>query len=179
MDLTGLFLGSKLLFLVFWKQYFFVVIQSLSALELCRHAAHQAARSLKVKVAQLCPTLCNPMDHTVYGILQARTLEWVAIPFSRGSSPGDLPHPGIELGSPSLQADSLPAEPPGRPQRLPFGKSTKPSYQYPIIFWHLPPPHQNKRKISYLWITGSESQTVKNKLFFFFKRGYSWRSRLN
>ena len=33
---------------------------------------------MKVKVAQLCPTLCNPMDHTVCGILQARILEWVA-----------------------------------------------------------------------------------------------------
>ena len=40
-------------------------------------------------VAQLCPTLCDPLDcsppgSTVHGILQVRTLEWVAIPFSRG-----------------------------------------------------------------------------------------------
>ena len=41
---------------------------------------------VKVKVAQSCPTLCNPMDYTVHGILQARILEWVAVPFSRGSS---------------------------------------------------------------------------------------------
>ena len=41
---------------------------------------------VKVKVAQLCLTLCDPMDYTVHGILQARILEWVAIPFSRGSS---------------------------------------------------------------------------------------------
>jgi len=40
----------------------------------------------KVKVAQLCLTLCYPMDYTVHGILQARILEWVAFPFSRGSS---------------------------------------------------------------------------------------------
>ena len=40
----------------------------------------------KVKVAQLCPTLCHPMDYTVHGIPQARILEWVAIPFSRESS---------------------------------------------------------------------------------------------
>ena len=39
-----------------------------------------------VKVAQLCPTLYDPMGYTVYGILQARILEWVAIPFSKGSS---------------------------------------------------------------------------------------------
>ena len=42
--------------------------------------------SLKVKVAQSCLTLCIPMDYTVHGILQARLLEWVAFPFSRGSS---------------------------------------------------------------------------------------------
>ena len=41
---------------------------------------------LKVKVAQSCLTLCHPMDYTVHGILQARILEWVAFPFSRGSS---------------------------------------------------------------------------------------------
>ena len=39
-----------------------------------------------LKVAQSCPTLCNPMDYTVHGILQARILEWVAIPFSSESS---------------------------------------------------------------------------------------------
>ena len=39
-----------------------------------------------VKVAQPCPTLCDPMDYTVHGVLQARILEWVAFPFSRGSS---------------------------------------------------------------------------------------------
>ena len=42
---------------------------------------------VKVKVTQLCPTLCDPMDYMVHGILQARILEWVAFPFSRGSSP--------------------------------------------------------------------------------------------
>ena len=60
---------------------------------------------LKVKVAQLCPILCDPMDHTIHGTLQARILEWVAFSFSR-----DLPNPGIRLRSPSLQVDSLPTE---------------------------------------------------------------------
>ena len=41
---------------------------------------------MKVKVAQSCLTLCNSMDHTVHGILQARVLERVVVPFSRGSS---------------------------------------------------------------------------------------------
>ena len=41
---------------------------------------------MKVKVAQSCPTLCEPMDYIVHGILQARILEWVTFPLSRGSS---------------------------------------------------------------------------------------------
>ena len=61
------------------------------------------------KLLQSCPTLCHPVacslpDWSVHGILQERILEWVAIPFSRGSSrPRDA--------CPALQADSLPSEP--------------------------------------------------------------------
>ena len=40
----------------------------------------------KVKVAQSSSTLCDPMDCTVHGLLQARILEWVAVPFSGASS---------------------------------------------------------------------------------------------
>ena len=65
---------------------------------------------LKVKVARSSLTLCDLMDHTIHGILQARILEWIAFPFSR-----DLPNSRIEPRSPTLQADSLPAEPPGKP----------------------------------------------------------------
>ena len=42
--------------------------------------------SVKVQVARLCLTLCDPMDYRVHGLLQARILEWVDFPFSRGSS---------------------------------------------------------------------------------------------
>ena len=60
---------------------------------------------VKWKLAQLCPTLFHPVD-SVHGILQARVLEWVAFPFSRGSSqPRDLTQGVI-----ALQANSLPAE---------------------------------------------------------------------
>ena len=51
---------------------------------------------------------CSPPRSSVRGILQARTLELVAILFS-----SDLPDPGIEPKSLALQADSLPSEPPG------------------------------------------------------------------
>ena len=124
---------------------------------------HFLLQCMKVKsesdVAQLCPTLHDPMDcslpgTSVHGIFQARVLEWVAIAFSLQPlkvkvkslscvrlfaipwtvayqappsmgfsrqecwsglpfpSPGDLPNPGIEPGSPALQADALPSEPP-------------------------------------------------------------------
>ena len=66
---------------------------------------------MKVKVTQLCPTLCDPLDYTVHGIFQARILEWIAFP-----SPEDLPKPGIKPRSPTLQMDSLPAEPQRRPK---------------------------------------------------------------
>ena len=64
-----------------------------------------------VSVAQACPALCDPMDcsplgSSVHGILQARTLEWVAISFSRGPS---------RPRSHALQSDSLPSEPPQEP----------------------------------------------------------------
>ena len=69
----------------------------------------------EVLVTQSSLTLFDPMDcslpgSSVDGIFQARMLEWVAFP-----SPGDLPHPGIKPRSPTLQADALPSEPPGKP----------------------------------------------------------------
>ena len=68
-----------------------------------------------VLVAQLCLTLCDPTNcsppgFSVHGILQARILKWVAIPFSE-----DLPNSEIDPGSHALQAYSLWPEPPGKP----------------------------------------------------------------
>ena len=59
---------------------------------------------------QLCATQWT-IAHQVplsMGILQARILEWIAMP----SLPGDLPNPGIKPRPPALKADSLPSEPP-------------------------------------------------------------------
>ena len=70
----------------------------------------------KMLVAQSCPTLCDPTScslpgFSVHWILQARILEWVAIPFSRGSSqPWDQ-----KPRSPALQAGSLSFELQGSP----------------------------------------------------------------
>ena len=73
--------------------------------------------------AQLCLSLCDPVHcsppgSSVHGILQAGILEWVAIP-----SPGDLRNPGINPGSPALQADSLLSEPPEKPRVGPFSNA--------------------------------------------------------
>ena len=64
----------------------------------------------EVKVAQSRLTLCDPVDYTVHGILQARILEWVAFPFSMGSS-----QPRDQTGVSSMQVDSLPTELSGKP----------------------------------------------------------------
>ena len=53
--------------------------------------------TVKGKVARSCPTLCDPLDYTVHGLLQARILEWFAMPFC-----SDFPDLGIEPGSPGL-----------------------------------------------------------------------------
>ena len=53
---------------------------------LCGQFKTSRERGEKVKVIQLCPTLCDPLVYTVHGILQSGILEWVAFPFSRGSS---------------------------------------------------------------------------------------------
>ena len=71
---------------------------------------------MKVKVAHLCPTLCDPMDYSVHGILQARILAWVAIPFSRESS-----QPRDRTQVSHLQADSIPAEPQGKSKNTGVG----------------------------------------------------------
>ena len=51
------------------------------------HAHRHNSGEVKVKAAQSRPSLWDPMESTVHGILQARKLEWVAFSFVRGSSP--------------------------------------------------------------------------------------------
>ena len=65
------------------------------------------------EVAQSCPTLCNPwtVAHQASPSMGfSRQEYWSGLPFP---SPGDLPDPEIELGSPALEADALTSEPPG------------------------------------------------------------------
>ena len=99
----------------------------------------------EVKVAQSCPTLCDPMNYTVHGILQARILEWVTF-----LSPGDLPNPGIEPRSPALQVDSLPAEHKGSSRFNPWvGKISWRRKQQPTPVFLPGKSHGRRRLVGY------------------------------
>ena len=91
---------------IFLRFFLFVVCTSNSFLVLPRCVLLH----VKVKVTQLCLTLCDPMNYIVQGILQARILKWVAFPCSRGSS-----QPRDRTQVSCVAADSLPAEPQGKP----------------------------------------------------------------
>ena len=83
---------------------------------------------MKVKVAQSCLTLCDFMDYTVHGIPQATILEWVALPVSRKgiflkipwrSKGSSQPRDRTQIST--MQVDSLPAEPEGKPKNTGVG----------------------------------------------------------
>ena len=66
-------------------------------------------------VAELCLTLCDSTDcsrpgSSAHGISQARVLKWLPFP-----CPRDLPHPGVEPGSPAMAGGFFTTEPPGKP----------------------------------------------------------------
>ena len=84
---------------------------------------HMVAATASAKSLQSCPTLRNPIDgsppgSSVSGTLQARTLEWVAISFSRGS-----PNPGIKPVSPALAGGFFTVELPTKPPLAARAKS--------------------------------------------------------
>ena len=94
-DLQIFFLSSlmKMLKVLFWRVALLAIRVGSNCLDLKSWIEmfqgwtfHFLKWKVKVKVGQSCPTLCNPTDYPVHGILQARILEWVAYPFSRGSS---------------------------------------------------------------------------------------------
>ena len=129
---------------------------------------------VKVLVAQSCPTVCDPMDpwipgSSVHGILQARTLKWLAIPFSRG----DLPNLGIEPGSPALQADSLLSELPSS-ALIPFNSQT---ISWTTQLWgnptELAEPLETLLSCKRIW----EAESDVPKTAWCFVKGWAWGSR--
>ena len=83
-----------------------------------------------MKVAPSCPTLCNPMDSMSMEF--SRPEYWSGLPFP---SPGNLPNPGIEPRSSALQADSLPAEPAGKPKNTGVGSLSLLQGIFPTQEW--------------------------------------------
>ena len=124
---------------------------------------------MKVKVPQPNPALYDPMDYRVHGILQVRILKWVAVPFSRGSS-----QPGIEPRS-SLQADSLPSEPAGKPKSTGVGSLS-------LLQQIFPTQESNWGLLHYRWILcqlnyqGSPCLLLRGIQFFPYLRSLPWRS---
>ena len=107
-----------------------------------------------MKVTQLCPTLCDPMDYTVHGILQARILGKVAFPFSRASS---QPKDWTQVSH--LAVDSLPAEPQEKPKDIGFSFMYKKAKQA-----------ENNNKSSFQVFSYAEHQ-------FYYFRFISWKDR--
>ena len=134
----------------------------------------------KVTVAQSCLTLCDPTGYSppgssVHGILQARILEWVAIPSSRGSSQAR-----VEPRSPALQADSLLSKPlEDVPKLILLPSVTVPSWWIkcellfgifcflaPIALWipTLVCPEVRQQGLSVLKLSSGESQMAGHPL---------------
>ena len=84
-----------------------------------------------MKVAWSCPTLCNPMDYTVHGILQARILEWIAVPFSKGIF---QPRGWTQVSY--IAGGFLPAESPEKPKNTGMGSLS-------LLQWIFPTQESN------------------------------------
>ena len=84
--------------------------------------------------------ICDPMGYTVHGILQTRILEWVDFSFSRRSS-----QPRDQTTSPTLQADSWPAEPQGKPKNTGMGSLS-------LLQWIVPTQESNQGLLHCRWI---------------------------
>ena len=120
-------------------------------------------KGMKVKVAQSCPSLCGPMHYTAHGILQARILEWIAVPLFQGI----FPTQGLNPGLPTLQADSLPTEPPGKPMNSGVGNLSV--LQLIFLDQQLNPGLSHCRQILTNWATweASVNWLHYNKLYIF------------
>ena len=90
----------------------------------------------EIESCSVSPTLCHPMDYTVHGLLQARILEWVAVTLSRGSF-----QPRDRIHVLTLQAGSLPAEPPGKSKNIREGSLS-------LLQWIF--PTRNQTRVSYI-----------------------------
>ena len=116
---------------------------------------------------------CSPPGFSVLGDSQARILEWVSMPSSK-----DIPNPGIKPRSPALQVDSLPIEPPGKPQNTGVGVGSHFLLQgiFPTQGWNLGLSHC--RWILY-HLSHQGSPRILEWVAYLFSRGSSCPGSLN
>ena len=141
---------SEMLLKIFleWKTYMDFVRIHVSHTVLGRAVSLQFNGKTNALVALLCLTLCDSIDcsppgSSVHAIFQARRLEWVAVPLSRG-----LPNPGIKPRSSTLQVDSWPSEPAGKSKNNRMGSL---SYlQWIFLTQRSNPGHPDCRQTLYL-----------------------------
>ena len=114
---------------------------------------------------------CSPPASSVCGIIPARILEWVAIPFSRGSS-----QPRDEPRSPTLLADSLSAEPQGKPRNTGMGSLSFPQQIFPVqeLNWGLMHCRQILYQLSYQEAL-LYSSVIEFFFFFLIYIDFNWR----
>ena len=95
-------------------------------------SSHVSKCRCEVKVSQSCPTLCDPMDCIARGILQARILKLSSLSFLQGIFPTQGSNPGLH----TLQVDSLPAEPQGKPKNVGVGSLSFLQQIFPTQEWN-------------------------------------------
>ena len=94
---------------------FFIFLIQISIDLTNKETAEAKESESESEVSQSCLTLCDPTDGSLPGSGSmgfSRQEYWSGLPFL---SPGDLPNPGVEPGSPALQTNALPSEPLGKP----------------------------------------------------------------
>ena len=109
---------------------------------LLRNAPDLSNRTLKVIVTQSCSTPWTAADQAPLSMWFSRQEYWRGLP---SPSPGDLPDPVIKPGFPVLQADSLPSEPPGKPNRT-MGKLNH--FTMTFVINNKPSSHYSKTGLS-------------------------------
>ena len=126
---------------------------------------------IESEVAQLCPTLCDPIDYSLPSVGFSRQEYWSGLPFP---SPGDLPDTRIQPRSPSLQADSLSSEPLGNPKKI-FYKNPYFSGNSLMVQWlrlcspdtgglGLIPGQETRSHVSQLRPNAAKKKTKKKKI---------------
>ena len=172
-----------------WKFSFISVFPVQSPVE-CLQASKKTHRNIvmclsilkvKGKVVQSCLTLSHPMDYTVHGILQARILEWIVLPLSRGSC-----QQRDQIQVSSMQADSLPAEPQRNPRILEwvayhFSRGYSPSRKWTRVSciaggfftsWATRESILCFPNYGHIYISSSVfTRTLQRMIFFFFYKG--------